>query len=394
MLSMAEVYLDNCATTQVHSEVAKLMMTALREDYGNPSSAHRRGQVAEQMVKRARRQVADILRVKAGEIHFTSGGTESNNWALMGTAITLAKQGKRLVTTQVEHPSVLEVFRHLEDQGFQVIYVPVDEYGLIKLGELATALSSDTILVSTMHVNNEVGAVMPLAEVSQLLKERAAQAVWHVDAVQSFGRLPLFPRELGIDLVSISGHKIQGPKGAGALFVRSGLGLKPLLYGGGQEDGYRSGTENVPGIVGLGLAAELMWAQRESVTQHWLKLKDRLCRQLMKDIPDVFINGPQGQAAAAHILNLSFSGLKGEVLLHALEDKGIYVATGAACSSRRAPGSHVLAAMGLPPWRRDGAIRLSFYSGNTMDEIDYTARCLGEIVPQLRRIMQGPNRNR
>lgn len=385
---MAEVYLDNSATTCVHPQVAEAIMTALRENYGNPSSAHRRGQAAEQAVKKARRQVAWILRAEPGEIYFTSGGTESNNWALAGTAQARVRQGKQLITTQVEHPSVLEVFRRLEEQGFTVTYLPVDEYGLIDLEALAAALGPETTLVSIMYVNNEMGSIMPLADIARLLKQKAPQAVWHVDAVQGFAKLPLFPHDLGIDLISISGHKIQGPKGVGALFVRQGLRVKPLILGGGQENGYRSGTENVPGIMGLGLAAELMWERRVEAGAHLAGLKERLRQRVQAEIPAVYANGPQDSRGAPHILNLSFPGVKGEVLLHALEDKGIYVSTGSACSSHQAPGSHVLKAMGLVPQRLDGAVRFSFSPDNTRAEIDYTADCLKEVVPGLRRLMQ------
>ena len=385
---MPEVYLDNSATTRVRPEVVQAMVTVMEENYGNPSSAYRRGQAAEQAVKKARRQVARVLQAEPEEIYFTSGGTESNNWALVGAARARSRQGKHLVTTQVEHPSVLEVFRSLEKQGFTVTYVPVNEYGLIDVEALVATLCPETILVSTMYVNNEVGSIMPLLDIARLLKQKAPQAVWHVDAVQGFAKLPLFPHSLGIDLISLSGHKIQGPKGVGALFARQGLNLPPLILGGGQEDGQRSGTENVPGIVGLGLATTLLWERREKAATHMGGLKQRLCQRLLTELPDTYANGPQGGAAAPHILSLSFPGLKGEVLLHALEDKGISVSTGSACSSHHAPGSHVLKALGLPQPMRDGALRFSLSPDNTLAEIDYTVDCLKEIVPELRRIME------
>lgn len=385
---MPEVYLDNSATTRVRPEVVQAVVTVMEENYGNPSTAYRRGQLAEQAVKTARRQVARVLQAKPEEIYFTSGGTESNNWALMGTARARSRQGKHLITTQVEHPSVLAVFRALEEAGFTVTYLPVDKYGVIDREALAAALGPETILVSTMYVNNEVGSIMPLADITRLLKQKAPQAVWHVDAVQGFAKLPLFPHDLGIDLVSLSGHKIQGPKGIGALFVRNRLNLPPLILGGGQENGLRSGTENVPGIVGLGLAADLWWEQREKAAVHMAGLKQRLRERVLTEIPHTYANGPQGNTGAPHILSLSFLGIKGEVLLHALEEKGIYVSTGSACSSHQAPGSHVLKALGLPQPLRDSTLRFSLSPTNTLEEIDYTVDCLKEIVPELRRIME------
>lgn len=382
-----EVYLDNSATTRVRPEVVKAMVTVMEQEYGNPSTAYRRGQRAEQLVKKARRQIAHVFQAEPEEIYFTSGGTESNNWAIMGAVRARARRGKHLVTTMVEHPSVLAVFRFLEEQGYSVTYVPVNEHGAIDTAALAGALSPETILVSTMYVNNEVGAIMPLADIAQLIKQQAPQAMWHVDAVQGFAKLPLFPHDLGIDLVSLSGHKIQGPKGIGALFIRRGLNLPPLILGGGQENGLRSGTENVPGIVGLGLAAALLWEQQEHAARHMANLKQRLRERLLKELPDTFANGPQDETGAPHILGMSFPGVKGEVLLHALEDKGICVSTGSACSSHQAPGSHVLKALGLSPDRRDSAIRFSLSPENTLAEMDYTVDCLKEIVPELRRIM-------
>ncbi len=382
-----EVYLDNSATTRVRPEVVQAMVVVMRENYGNPSSSYRRGQAAEQAVKKARCQVAHVFRAEPKEIYFTSGGTESNNWALLGAARARSRRGKHLVTTQVEHPSVLEVFHSLEEQGFTVTYLPVDEYGIIDKEALAASLTPETILVSTMYVNNEVGSIMPLADIARLLKHKAPQALWHVDAVQGFAKLPLFPHDLGIDLVSLSGHKIQGPKGIGALFIRQGLQIPPLILGGGQEKGLRSGTENVPGIVGLGLAAALLWEEREQAAAHMATMKRRLRERVLAEIPDAHANGPQDDTGAPHILSLSFPGVKGEVLLHALEDKGILVSTGSACSSHRAANSHVLTAMKLPPALVEGALRFSLSPDNTLEEIDYTVDCLQEIVPELRRIM-------
>lgn len=362
------------------------MVRAMEEDYGNPSSAHRRGQAAEQAVKAARAAVAQVLSVEMEEVVFTSGGTEANNLAILGLVRARARRGRHLITTAVEHPSVLEVFRRLENEGFRVTYLPVDQEGRPDLNTLSEVLTPETILVSTMYVNNEVGAVTPLEEVAALLNKREPRPAWHVDAVQAFARFPLLPHRLGIDLVSLSAHKIGGPKGVGALFVRRGTRLEPQLFGGGQEGGLRSGTENVPGIVGLGVAAQLAWHEHMEAVAHMGKLKARLQERILAEIPDTVVNGPKEQGAP-HILNISFSGLRGEVLLHALEERGIYVSTGSACSSRQAPGSHVLRAMRLSPPLRDAAIRFSLAPTNTEEEIDYTVECLKEIVPELRAIM-------
>lgn len=385
---MPDVYLDNSATTRVRPEVVAAMVKAMQEEYGNPSSAHRRGQAAEQAVKAARAAVAGVLAVEPQEIFFTSGGTEANNLAILGLARAQARRGRHLITTAVEHPSVLEAFHRLEKEGFTVTYLPVDQEGLPDLSTLQSALTGDTILVSTMYVNNEVGAVAPLAEIAALLDRCRPRPAWHVDAVQGFARLPLQPRRLGIDLVSLSAHKIQGPKGSGALYVRQGVRLEAQLLGGGQEAGLRSGTENVPGIVGLGVAARLMAAESAGACAHMGKLKARLRDRTLAEMADTVANGPQDDRGAPHILNLSFIGVKGEVLLHALEERGVYVSTGSACSSHHAPGSHVLAAMGLPAARREGAIRFSLAPSNTEDEIDYTVACLKEIVPALRALMR------
>ncbi|MGI6604802.1 MAG: cysteine desulfurase family protein [bacterium] len=381
---MPEIYLDNSATTKVRQEVVAAMVEAFQKNYGNPSSAHRRGQAAEQELKKARAAVAQVLAAGPEEICFTSGGTESNNLAIFGLARARVRQGRHLITTQAEHPSVLEAFRRLEREGFNVTYLPVDEEGMVVLHELERALSPETILVSTMHVNNEMGAVAPLEAIKAILDSAKPRPAWHIDAVQGFARLPLVPHRLGVDLVSLSGHKLQGPKGVGALFVRRGLRLEAQLVGGGQEAGLRSGTENVPGIIGLGVAARLMWAQHTEAMAHMGKLKSRLRERVQAEIPDTYANGPQDERGAAHILNLSFLGIRGEVLLHALEEKGVYVSTGSACSAHGASVSHVLEAMNLAPSRCEGALRFSFVPTNTEEEIDYTVECLKEIVPELR----------
>lgn len=379
-----EIYLDNSATTRALPEVAQAVSAALENNYGNPSSLHGKGVAAERAVRQARAAVASLLGVKAEEIFFTSGGTEANNWALRGVALSHRRRGNHVITTAVEHPSVLRACQELEAEGYQVTYLPVDRTGEISPDDLASALSPETILVSVMHVNNEVGAVQPLQQVGALLRKREPKPVFHVDAIQGYGKLPLNPYDLGIDLVSVSAHKIHGPKGVGALFIREGVRLKPLIVGGEQEANLRAGTENVPGIVGLGSAAAAARGRMSQGLEHMRGLKTALASRVMGEIPGARLNGPSPEQGAPHILNLSFPGVKGEVLIHTLETDGIYVSTGSACHSRRNDPSHVLVAMGLKKKELDGAIRFSFSHLNTPEEIDMVAERLVEAVRDLR----------
>jgi cysteine desulfurase len=377
-----EVYLDNSATTPVREEVAEAIMDVLTNRYGNPSSLHRMGIVAEKLVKESRQILAQALGVKDDEIFFTSGGTESNNLAIKGAARANCRWGRHLLTTAVEHPSVLNACAQLEEEGFRVTYLQVNAEGVIAPEELEAALTPETILVSTMFVNNEVGSIQPLTEIGAILKKRE-NIVWHVDAVQGFAKLPIRPKQLGIKLLSISGHKFHGPKGVGALYVAKNTRLAPLFGGGGQELGLRSGTENVPGIVGLGKAAALALDKRDKAAARMGALKELLREEILTRIPGTRLNGPQ-TGGAPHILNISFAGVKGEILVHALEEAGIYVSTGSACSSRQAKTNHVLEALGLDPEYREGALRFSLSPLNTQEEMEYTVAKLAEIVPELR----------
>ncbi|KKM09855.1 cysteine desulfurase [Clostridiales bacterium PH28_bin88] len=379
-----EIYLDNSATTRALPEVVQAVSAALENNYGNPSSLHGKGVAAERAVRQARAAVASLLGVKAEEIFFTSGGTEANNWALRGVALSHRRRGNHVITTVVEHPSVLRACQELEAEGYQVTYLPVDRTGEISPDDLASALTPETILVSVMHVNNEVGAVQPLQQVGALLRKREPKPVFHVDAIQGYGKLPLNPYDLGIDLVSVSAHKIHGPKGVGALFIREGVRLKPLLVGGEQEANLRAGTENVPGIVGLGSATAAARGRMSQGLEHMRGLKTALASRVMGEIPGTRLNGPSPEQGAPHILNLSFPGVKGEVLIHTLETDGIYVSTGSACHSRRNDPSHVLVAMGLKKKELDGAIRFSFSHLNTPEEIDMVVERLAEAVRDLR----------
>lgn len=378
------IYLDNSATTKPHPQVIEAMLSLLQENYGNPSSLHTIGQRAERVVTKARRDLAGVLGVNEKEIIFTSGGTESNNMALQGVVRAYGNRGRHIITSRIEHPSILEVFKELEDRGFRATYLEVDGDGRITPDRLAKALEPETILVSLFHVNNEIGSINPLPELAQVVAQGGRQRpFFHVDAVQSFGKLPLKPAKWGIDLVSISGHKIHGPKGTGALYLREGLAIPPLLLGGGQEGGLRSGTENVVGIGGLGLAALLAEEEREGALPKVAKLRR------------VFLEGLEGSSyrlnspddGSPYILNLSFPGYRGEVLVHALAEKGVYVSTGSACSSRAHKQSHVLESLGLSPEEIAGAIRVSFSRTNSPEEAQRAGKILAGVAAELGEFM-------
>lgn len=377
-----EVYLDNGATTRVREEVAAVVLEAMTRQYGNPSSLHRKGIEAERLVQGARETIARSLGVSSAEIYFTSGGTEANNLALQGAARARSRRGKHIITTAIEHPSVLNTCARLAEEGFRVTYLPVDAQGVIDPEELRANLTSETILVSTMFVNNEIGSVQPLDRIAAVLREGGREILWHVDAIQGYGKLPLKPRELGIHLVSISGHKLHAPKGTGALYVAGNVSLKPLFGGGEQEQGLRSGTENVPGIAGLGRAAALAQAEQPGASARMKALKERLVAGILERVPDARLNGPQ--EGAPHIANISFPGVRGETLIHALEEIGIYVSTGSACSSRQAKPSHVLTALGLSREEIAGALRFSLAPGNGEEEIEYVLERLPRVVADLR----------
>lgn len=388
------IYLDNSATTRVHPQVVAAMVEMMETDYGNPSSLHRMGLSVEKKMNKAREQVAKVLSAKPKEIFFTSGGTEANNLAIRGAAHQYQNRGKHLITTQIEHPSVLNPFKRLEREGFRVTYLKVSNEGFVNLDELKAAITPETILVSIMHVNNELGSVQPIQEVGALVKARDQRILLHVDAVQSFGKFPLHPQKMKIDLLTLSGHKIHGPKGVGAIYVNEKIHLQPLIEGGGQERDLRSGTENIPGIVGLGLAAELIEKERTHSMAHLRELKGWFLQEVQRVIPEVKINGPQSLndletgRSAPYIINLSFPGLKGEVLLHALEDEYIYVSTGSACHSRQSGPSHVLQAIGLKPRELESALRFSLSYQTTKEELEVVLSHLPGLVKEFRSLMQ------
>lgn len=380
-----EIYLDNAATTKPLECVVEAMQKVLLEDYGNPSSMHRMGFCAEQHVKEARRIIAKSLHAEEKEIIFTSGGTESNNMALIGGALANQRAGKHIITTQMEHAAVYNPLIFLEEMGFEVTYLPVDSMGHVSPEVLREAVREDTILVSIMYVNNEVGAVNDIAGLSWVAKEKNPGLLFHVDAIQAYGKYKIHPVKEGIDLLSVSGHKIHGPKGTGFLYLRDKVKIKPIIYGGEQQGGFRSGTENVPGIVGLGVAAGEAYKQHGEKRKKLFSLKKRLMDGLSV-MEGVFINAvSEEQLQAPHILSVSFPGIRSEVLLHSLEEKGIYVSAGSACSSNHPGISGTLKAIGLSEESLTSTIRFSFSVYNTEEEIDETIQAVQELLPVLRR---------
>lgn len=384
-----EVYLDNSATTRPYPEVSSEVQRVMDEVYGNPSSLHRRGSEGERILQSSRQALAEILGVKNSEIIFTSGGTESNNMAIRGMARRYMKRGNHLVTTALEHSSVLEPFNLLEKEGFEVTYLIPDKKGIISPEKVAEALTSRTILVSIMHVNNEIGSIQPLDRISAALQDRKTDIIFHVDAVQSFTKLPLSPAEQGIDALSISAHKFHGPKGVGALYLREGILLEPLTRGGGHEKELRPGTENTPGIRGMALAAKISCQNRKKKMETLQFYKELFISSLETEHPWLRLNGPKKEEGAPHIFNISFPGLKGEVLLHALEKHGIYVSTGSACHSHASNStSHVLQALKLDKELLEGAIRFSLSHLNTREEIEYAISKTNSVVAELKEFFQ------
>lgn len=378
----SEIYLDNGSTTRQFDEVTALMADVASNKYGNPSSLHTKGIEAEKIVRSSRETIAGTLGADIKEIYFTSGGTESNNLAVMGYLEANPRKGNHIITTKIEHPSVLEVYRRLEEKGYRVDYIGVDENGSIDQKQLKEKLCRDTVLISVIAVNNETGAMQRFGEISSIRDELSPQAVIHADAVQAYCKVKIIPKESGIGLMSFSSHKIHGPKGIGALYVSDKLRIKPLFYGGGQESLLRSGTENVPGIAGFGLAAGMMFERLDDNYRKVILLKDSFIGKLsLSGIGHRIVSPSDG---SPYILNVAFEDIRGEVLLHHLEQRGIFVSTGSACSSRKNTRSHVLEAMGLPVKLIDGAVRFSFSPFNTEQEIETVVEALKEIIPVIR----------
>lgn len=377
-------YLDNSATTRCSERAKDLMVQVLTQDFGNPSSLHGMGVTAEEYIKEAKSKIAKTLKAEEKEILFTSGGTESNNMALIGTALANRRAGNHIITTEIEHASIAAPLDFLKEQGFRITKLSVDKNGHISLEELRDAVGEDTILVSIMMVNNEIGAIEPVAEAAKIIKEKNPNTIFHVDAIQAYGKYRIYPKKLGIDLLSVSGHKIHAPKGTGFLYIRDKVKIKPIIYGGGQQKGMRSGTENVPGVAALGEAAAEIYENFEEKIERMYALKEHFIEEVTK-MEGVTVNGCTGRDSAPQIVSVSVDGVRSEVMLHTLEEKQIYVSAGSACSSNKPSVSSTLKSIGLPKELLDSTIRFSFCVNTTMEEIDYAIAAMQEAVPRLRR---------
>ena len=380
---MREAYLDNSATTRCFPEVVELMNKIYLEEYGNPSSMHHKGVEAEKQITEAKKSLAQILKVNEKNLLFTSCGTESDNIAIIGGALANARRGRHLITSTIEHPAVLESMRYLESQGFEVTYLPVDEYGIVSPDLVEEPVRDDTILVSIMHTNNEIGAVEPVREIAKRINAKNPSALFHVDAVQGFGKAQIYPKKWGIDMLSVSGHKIHAPKGTGFLYIADKIKVKNLIFGGGQQNGMRSGTENVAGIAAMGLAAKMLYQDFDSKIERLYELREAFLDGI-RDIPDLRVNGPAGRKCAPHIISLTVPGVRAEVLLHALEGKGVYVSSGSACASNRPHTSKTLEAIHLPRVYLDNTIRISLSEMTTREDMQQASEALHELIPFLR----------
>lgn len=379
-----EAYLDNSATTRCSDRAAERMMKLLLEDYGNPSSLHMKGVIAEKYINEAKKQIAKTLKAQEKEIVFTSGGTESNNLAIIGSAMANRRAGMHVITSSIEHASVSNPMAYLEEQGFEVTYLPVDSKGVISMEALKNAIREDTILVSLMQVNNEIGAIQPIEEAGKIIKAVNPDIIFHVDAIQAYGKMRIAPKKLNIDLLSVSGHKIHGPKGSGFLYIKDKTKIRPVIFGGGQQKGMRSGTENVPAIAGLGLAAEEIYTDFEEKIDRMYALREYFIEQVTQ-IEGVSVNGQSQRASAPHVVSVSICGVRAEVMLHTLEDRGIYVSAGSACSSNKPSVSHTLKSIGLAPELLDSTIRFSFSVHTTKEELDYALEVMREVIPMLQK---------
>lgn len=380
-----EIYLDNSATTMVRPEVAKLMYEIMTKDYGNPSSMHIKGVQAERYLREAKEIFAGILKVSEKEIFFTSGGTEGDNMAIIGAALAGRRRGKHIITTVIEHPAVLESCAFLEKNGFEVTYLPVNAAGQVEPDTLKAALRDDTVLVSVMYVNNEIGAIEPVSELGRIIKEYNKDILFHVDAVQAFGKFRIHPYKENIDMLTMSSHKIHGPKGVGAIFIKDKAKIQPIALGGGQQKGMRSGTENVPGIAGMAMAAKELYDKFDEDVNRLYELKEYFVREIT-GIEGATVNGLTGRDSAPHVVSVSFDGItKSEVLLHALEDKGIYISSGSACSSNKPSLSSTLKAIGVKNDLLYATLRFSFSVFTTKEELEYTINAVKELLPVLRK---------
>ena len=377
-------YLDNAATTPVRPEAVQAAVEAMTQGWGNPSSRYELGTKAAARMKEWRGNVAQALGCLPEELFFTSCGTEGDNWAIQSALEVNRRRGKHIITTAIEHAAVLEPCRELERRGYEVTYLEPDRQGNITAAQVEGAMRPDTALVSMMLVNNELGAILPVGEVAQVIRRTGCPALLHCDAVQGFLKIPFSPKKLGVDLLTVSGHKIHGPKGSGFLYINEKVKILPQILGGGQQSGMRSGTDNVPGIAGLGVAAAQIYENLDENVEHMYQLKEHIAEGL-SEIEDIRINGMPLREGAPQILSISVMGVRSEVLLHALEDKGIYISAGSACSSHKRKPSATLSAMGMSKDQIESTVRLSFCEENTMEEADYFLQTMKELVPMLRR---------
>ena len=380
-----EVYLDNSATTRAYDSVRDIVAKTMCEDYGNPSSMHKKGVEAEKYVRGARETLARLMKVQEKEIFFTSGGTESDNLALIGGARANHRAGKHLITTAIEHPAILNTMKYLEEEeGYRVTYLPVDMYGRVRLDALKEALCPETILVSIMYVNNEIGSVQPIAEAAGIVKSYNRNILLHVDAVQGFGKYRIYPKKMGIDMFSVSGHKIHGPKGIGFLYINERAKVRPIIFGGEQQKNLRSGTENVPGIAGIAQAAKEIYTGLDEKVAHMRWLKQKFIEGVSQ-IEHTKVHGLTDETSAPHIISVGIAGIRSEVMLHTLESKGICVSSGSACSSNHPSVSGVLRGIGTGKEYLDSTVRFSMSEFTTEEEIDYTLQTLYDCVPMLRK---------
>ena len=378
---MQDIYFDNAATTRTREEVSAAMAEYFSKNYGNPSSIYKIARENKKAVDEGREKVAKAINAETNEIYFTAGGSESDNWALKGIAEAYASKGKHIITLSIEHHAVLHTCQYLEERGYEVTYLPVEENGILNIEELKKAIRDDTILISVMFANNEIGTIQPIAEIGKIAKEKGI--LFHTDAVQAIGHLPIDVKEMNIDLLSMSGHKFYGPKGIGALYIRKGIKIKPLIHGGAQERNRRAGTENVPGIVGMGLAAELAVQEMKEESKRLSKLRDKITDTILKEIPYARLNGDKEKRLPGNV-NISFEFIEGESILLLLEHKGIYASSGSACTSGSLDPSHVLLAIGLPHEKAHGSLRLSLGRYNTEEEVDYFLKEIPAIIKRLR----------
>lgn len=382
-----ECYMDNSATTPCFREVVDIVTEEMTEVYGNPSSMHLKGLEAEKKVKEAASVIASTLKVKDKEIIFTSGGTESDNLALIGVARAYKRDGKHIITTEIEHAAIRSTAEFLKEEGYEITYLPVDSAGVVNLDALRDSIREDTILVSVMGVNNEIGTVEPLESIAGIIKEKNPKTIFHVDAVQAYGKIPLYPNKIGIDLLSVSGHKIHGPKGIGFLYVSEKVKLKPIINGGGQQKNLRSGTENVCGIMGIGTAVSLVFDSFDEDVKRMREIRHHMIERI-NEIDGVIINGADEEHSAPHIISVSVDKVRAEVLLHALEAKGVYVSAGSACSSNKPQVSATLTAIGVDRKYLDSTIRFSLSVLSSKEEADYAIDCLNEVLGVLRKYIR------